>query len=85
MGPEVEQLFCSIDPVTAELIRDVLQVRGMPCAVVARGFDGVTIGHTPRDNAVLVPRGSGAVSRELLVEAWGEDAVARLESSPRPT
>ena len=80
MDRTTEPVCAAVDVLTAGLIRDLLTSVGIPSSVVARGFDGVTIGHTPRDHAVHVAAGRGPAAREILIEAWGRDAVLRLDA-----
>ena len=79
MEPAGDRLWHSLDAVTAELVHGLLDSQGIPSVVVPHGFDGVTIGHTPRDVSVLVPKGSGPRARAALESAWGKAAVDRLD------
>lgn len=83
MDRSTDLVCTAVDALTAELIRDLLATAGVPSSVVARGFDGVTIGHTPRDHAVHVAAGVGPTAREILIQTWGRDAVQRL-AAPAP-
>jgi hypothetical protein len=73
-------LWRSLDAVTGDLIVGVLTAHDIRSVCVPHGFDGVTIGHTPRDVYVVVPEGSEERARACLVAAWGERAVRELDA-----
>lgn len=83
---EFDVVLASVAFVEGELARDVLQSVGIPCLLHSPDFDIAEIGTASygqiRSADLLVPRGARAPARAALVEAWGEDAVARHD--PRP-
>lgn len=80
---EFEVVLASVAFVEGELARELLQSAGIPCLLHSPDFDIAEIGlgaygHL-RSGDLLVPRGSRTAARAALVEAWGEDAVAKHE------
>lgn len=76
---EFDVLLQAVDTIEGEMARDVLDQAGIPSMLHGPDFDVAELGfsgHTRVRRAdLLVPRGTRAVARQLLVDAWGEDVV----------
>ncbi|MCY2959998.1 MAG: hypothetical protein NTY35_07510 [Planctomycetota bacterium] len=88
---EFDVVLTSVDYVEGELARELLESVGIPSLLHTPDFDIAEFGFAAyrqlRHGDVLVPRGARPAARAALVEAWGEDAVARHDprsESSRP-
>jgi len=83
---EFDVLLESIDALEGGMARAVLDEGGIPSMLHGPDFDVVEMGFTAharaRGTELLVPRGMRAAARQVLVDAWGEDAVQRHEPAP---
>ncbi len=86
MRDEFDVLLPSVDPLEGEMARELLEERGIPSMLHGPDFDTAELGllahNVTRHPGLLVPKGSRTRAREILVEAWGEEEVARVESNP---
>lgn len=84
MSDEFDVLLRAVDPIEGEMARDVLEARGIPSMMHGADFDAAELGVAShavlRHRDLLVPKGSHALARSVLVEAWGEERVARTEA-----
>ena len=84
MRDEFDVLLPSVDPLEGELARDLLEQEGIPSMLHGPDFDkaelGLLVHSVVRHPGLLVPKGSRARARAILVEAWGEEEVARVEA-----
>ena len=80
---DFDVLLVAVDTIEGALAGDVLEAAGIPSMLKGPDFDVAELGfagHTRLRGAdLLVPRGSHAKARAVLVEAWGEETVARHE------
>ena len=80
---DFDVLLVAVDTIEGALASDVLAAAGIPSMLHGPDFDVAELGssaHTRiRGANLLVPRGSHAKARAVLVEAWGEETVASHE------
>ncbi len=78
---EFDLVLRAVDYVEGELAKNVLESAGIPALVHGPDFDMAEMGRASnaqvRGSDVLVPQGTRARAREILVAAWGEETVAR--------
>lgn len=85
MHDEFDLLLSSIDPIAGAMAGELLEEQGIPSMLHGPDFDraelGLLVHSVVRHPDLLVPKGSREKARAILVGAWGEDEVARLEST----
>ena len=72
-------LLASPDPVEADLARDLLESAGIPSMLHGqdRDFAELGAGHAGISRPdLLVPKSAFERAREVLIEAWGDQAFA---------
>ncbi len=78
---EFDTVLTAVDYVEGELARELLESAGIPSLLHGADFDVAELGlvsHAQMRHAdLLVPRGTRDSARAKLVEAWGEEAVAK--------
>lgn len=81
-------LLDTVDKVTADLARNLLETAGIPVIMDSPDFDiaelGVAAHGMLRGMSVYVPASALERSREILEEAWGEDGEGELEADETP-
>ena len=81
-------LLDTVDKVTADLARNLLETAGIPVFLDSPDFDvaelGVAAHGMLRGMSVYVPGSALERSREILAEAWGEDGEGELEADKAP-
>ncbi len=81
-------LLDTVNQVTADLARNLLQGAGIPVCLDSPDFDiaelGVAAHGMLRGMSVYVPASALARAREILAEAWGEDAEGQLGADTTP-
>lgn len=84
MNDEFDVLLYAIDPIAGDLARDLLSSVDIPSMLNGPDFDRAELGlathNVIRHPDLLVPKGSRAQARAILVEAWGEAKVAENDS-----
>lgn len=78
---EFDVAAVDLDNVAGELARELLESAGIPSMLHGPDFDAAEFGSSAhalfRHVELLVPRGTRERARAVLVEAWGEDVVAK--------
>lgn len=78
---EFDLLLCAVDPIEGDLARGLLSERSIPSLLHGPDFDMAEfgrVGHSAvRHPDLFVPKGARGPAREILVEAWGEERVAK--------
>jgi hypothetical protein len=86
LSEEFDLLLSSVDPMEADMARELLSEHGIPSMTDGPDFDVVEMGSASHGVArhpdLYVPKGSKIAARAILAEAWGEERLARLD--PRP-
>jgi hypothetical protein len=80
---QFDVLLVAVEPTEGEMARDVLAGAGIPSMLYSPEFDvaelGTTVHSSVRRPDLLVPKGSHAAARAVLIEAWGHKSVALKE------
>jgi len=81
-------LLDTVDSVTADLARNLLETAGIPVFLDSPDFDvaelGVAAHGVLRGMSVYVPASALERSRKILDEAWGKDGEGELEADEAP-
>jgi hypothetical protein len=76
-------LLVAVDAIEGGMASSVLEAAGIPSLLHGPDFDVAELGFASHSRTrganLLVPKGSRDAARAALVEAWGEERVARKE------